>query len=151
MQRRAPRLSILSLRWSLRWWHSFQFSPRFRLITATSLRLPLSDTLIRYPLHFTAFSVPPFSRLCPLCLLFCCLPPPPFPPLLSSVRGVLKGSPQSEWWSCTFLWMTENDVRFINLKRNIVPFKTSSHLCFHCNFQRKMQKKEKWGKREHMS
>lgn len=37
------------------WQHSFQFSPRFRLITLTSLRLPLSGALIRYPLHFTLF------------------------------------------------------------------------------------------------
>lgn len=38
--------------------HSFQFSPRCRLITLTSLRLPLSGALIRYPLHFTPFPSP---------------------------------------------------------------------------------------------
>lgn len=45
------------------WQHSFQFSPRFRLITLTSLRLPLSSALIRYPLHFT-----PFYRSLSLCV-----------------------------------------------------------------------------------
>lgn len=63
--------------------HSFQFSPRFRLITSRSLRLPLSEALLRYPLHFTLFSVPPSSHLCLLFSVantnppfspFCCLP-----------------------------------------------------------------------------
>lgn len=97
---RPPRLSILPLR-------SFQFSPRFRVITSTSLRLPLSEALIRYPLHFTPF---PFPFPSPLCLLFCS-------PLLLSLffclphcQRVLKGSVSERGERLSF-WLFYSDDR----------------------------------------
>lgn len=92
------------------WQHSFQFSPRFSLITLTSLRLPLSSALIRYPLHFTPFYlsfplfVSPFLSLYPLSFS-----------VLLIVRGFKRLSIW-EWWVSglwVFIPMTETCWRLL--------------------------------------
>lgn len=97
MQRRAPAAAsgatpIHSSRRPPPWQHSFQFSPRFRLITLTSLRLPLSGALIRYPLHFTPFYLSLSLSVC-VCL--------PFSPLFSlslSVPLIVRGFKRLSIW-----------------------------------------------------